>query len=110
MEVRTELQSVRSRDVPQGLDGVAWLFTHRSDPILANSGLPAIVRDLRSSPLPVRTLEAKGVTQAQLSQQAGIAKSTISEVLARKRPFSRQMIRKLAEYFRVDVSLLASNL
>ena len=29
-------------------------------------------------------LEAKGVTQGQLSQEAGIAKSTISEVLAGK--------------------------
>jgi HTH-type transcriptional regulator/antitoxin HigA len=55
-------------------------------------------------------LEAKDVTQAQLSQEAGIAKSTISEILAGKRPFSRQMIRKLADYFRVDVSVLASNL
>src|SRR5690606_1910023 len=55
-------------------------------------------------------LEAKGVTQAQLSQEAGIAKSTISEVLGGKRPFSRQMIRKLADYFQVDISVLASNL
>jgi HTH-type transcriptional regulator/antitoxin HigA len=55
-------------------------------------------------------LEAKGVTQTQLSQRAGIAKSTISEVLAGKKPFSRQMIRKLADYFKVDVSVLASNL
>jgi len=55
-------------------------------------------------------LEAKGVTQAQLSQKSGIAKSTISEVLAGKKPFSRQMIRKLADFFQVDVSVLASNL
>ena len=55
-------------------------------------------------------LEAKGVTQAQLSQEAGIAKSTVSEVLAGKKPFSRQIIRKLAEYFQVDVSVLAGNL
>jgi HTH-type transcriptional regulator/antitoxin HigA len=54
-------------------------------------------------------LEAKGVTQAQLSQEAGIAKSSISEVLAGKKPFSRQMIRKLAEFFQVDVSVLAGN-
>ncbi len=52
-------------------------------------------------------LDAKGITQAQLSQAAGIAKSTISEVLAGKKPFSRQMIRKLAEYFQVDASILA---
>ena len=55
-------------------------------------------------------LEAKGVTQAQMSQQAGIAKSTISEVLAGKKPFSRQMIRKLAEFVKVDVSVLTRNL
>lgn len=55
-------------------------------------------------------LEAQGVTQAQLSQGAGIARSTISEVLAGKKRFSRQMIRKLADYFHVDVSILAANL
>jgi len=55
-------------------------------------------------------LEAKGVTQAQRSQESGIAKSTISEVLAGKKPFSRQMIRKLADYFKIDVNVLASNL
>jgi HTH-type transcriptional regulator/antitoxin HigA len=55
-------------------------------------------------------LETKGVSQSQLSQHAGIAKSTISEVLAGKKPFSRQMIRKLADYLQVDVSILASNL
>jgi len=55
-------------------------------------------------------VESRGVTQVQLSQEAGIAKSTISEVLAGKKPFSRQMIRKLSEYFKVDVSILACNL
>jgi HTH-type transcriptional regulator / antitoxin HigA len=55
-------------------------------------------------------MDAKGVTQAQLSREAGIAKSTISEVLAGKKAFSRQMIRKFADYFRVDVSVLAANL
>jgi HTH-type transcriptional regulator/antitoxin HigA len=49
------------------------------------------------------------VTQAQLSRAAAIPKSTISEVLAGKTPFSRQMIRKLANYFKVDVRILAAN-
>ena len=39
-----------------------------------------------------------------------IPKSTISEVLAGKKPLSRQLIRKLADYFGVDVSVLAANL
>jgi HTH-type transcriptional regulator/antitoxin HigA len=55
-------------------------------------------------------LEAKGITQAQLSKQTGLAKSSLSEVLAGKKPFSRQMTRKLANYFGVDVSMLAANL
>ena len=54
-------------------------------------------------------LDAKGFTQAQLSRDTMIPKSTISEILAGKKPFSRQMIRKLADYFRVDASLLAAN-
>jgi len=53
---------------------------------------------------------AKGVSQVEVHRDAGIAKSTISEVLAGKKPFSRQMIRKLAEYFKVDVGILAGNL
>jgi HTH-type transcriptional regulator/antitoxin HigA len=55
-------------------------------------------------------LDAKGVTQAQLSRDAGLPKSTISEVLKGKKRFSRQMIHKLAEYFHVDVSVLAANI
>lgn len=55
-------------------------------------------------------LEAKGITQAQLSREAGLPKSTISEVLKGKKRFSRQFIHKLAVYFHVDVSLLAANL
>ncbi|MEX0612300.1 MAG: helix-turn-helix domain-containing protein [Pirellulales bacterium] len=55
-------------------------------------------------------LAAKGVNQAELHRATGIPKSTISEVLAGKKPFSRQMIRKLAAYFQVDVTILAANL
>lgn len=55
-------------------------------------------------------LDTKGVTQAQLSRDTHVPKSTISEVLKGKKRFSRQMIRKLAEYFQVDVSVLAVNI
>jgi len=55
-------------------------------------------------------MDAKGVSQSRLHRDTGIAKSTISEVLARKRPFSRRMIRKLSDYFKVDASMLAGNL
>ncbi|MCA9108754.1 MAG: helix-turn-helix domain-containing protein [Planctomycetaceae bacterium] len=55
-------------------------------------------------------MEVKGVTQAQLCRETKLAKSSISEVLNGKKPFSRQMIRTLAEYFNVDVSVLTANL
>jgi len=55
-------------------------------------------------------MEMKGVSQVQLSKDTGLPKSTISEVLGEKRMFSRQMIRKLADYFHVDVGVLAINI
>jgi len=55
-------------------------------------------------------METKGVTQAQLSQDTSLPKSSISEVLAGRKPFSRQMIRKLADYFKIHVSILAGNI
>ncbi len=55
-------------------------------------------------------MEAKGVTQAELHRDTGLAKSSISEVLAGRKAFSRQMIHKLADYFKVDVGILASNI
>jgi len=55
-------------------------------------------------------MEAKAVNQAQLHKDTGLPKSMISEVLAGKKPFSRHMIRKLADYFKVDVAVLAANL
>jgi len=54
-------------------------------------------------------MEAKGVTQAQLSRDTAVPKSTLSEILAGKKPFSRQLIRKFAAYFRVDGTVLAAN-
>jgi HTH-type transcriptional regulator/antitoxin HigA len=54
-------------------------------------------------------MEAKGVAQAQLRRDTTIPKSTISEILAGKKPFSRHLIRKLADYFNVDASVLATN-
>lgn len=55
-------------------------------------------------------LDTKGATPAQLSKETGLAKSSLSEVLAGKKPLSRQMIRKLADFFNLDVSVLAANL
>ncbi|MEI7685053.1 MAG: helix-turn-helix transcriptional regulator [Planctomycetota bacterium] len=55
-------------------------------------------------------LDAKSVTQAKLSRDTAIPRSTISEILSGKKRFSRKMIRKLADYFKVDVSVLTTNI
>ncbi len=54
-------------------------------------------------------LEARGVTQAQLSRDTAVPRSTVSEILAGKKPLSRQLIRKFVDYFRVDATVLAAN-
>jgi len=55
-------------------------------------------------------MEAKGVTQTQVHQDTGLAKSGISEVLAGKKPFSKTMIATLATYFHVPASVLTANI
>ena len=52
-------------------------------------------------------IEAKGVTQAQAAKGAGIAESTVSEVLAGKRKLNRAQIGKLARYFHVGPGAFA---
>lgn len=54
-------------------------------------------------------LDAKAVTQAQLSRDTGISKSSISEILSGKKRFSRQLVRTLADYFEIDLGLLTVN-
>jgi HTH-type transcriptional regulator / antitoxin HigA len=46
-------------------------------------------------------IEAKGVSQTQVSKATGIADSTISEVLKGKRSLNRHHIGILSRYFRV---------
>lgn len=55
-------------------------------------------------------IDAKGVTQADVARATGIARSTISEILAGKRPFSKTQMAKFAEYFKVDRSVFVANL
>ena len=55
-------------------------------------------------------MDARGVSQAEVSRGSGLPKSTISVLLSGKKGFSRQVIRKLADYFQVDIGILAANL
>ena len=47
-------------------------------------------------------IEQKGVTQVEAARGAGIAESTISELLSGKRRLTRGQIEKLAAYFHVS--------
>lgn len=53
-------------------------------------------------------IEQKGVTQVGAASGAGIAESTISEVLSGKRKLNRAQISKLARYFHVESSVFLS--
>jgi HTH-type transcriptional regulator / antitoxin HigA len=91
-------------------DGEAMYLDALSDLVAAYEDEHYAIAPASDADMLRHLMEAKGVTQAQLGRDTKIAKSTISEVLAGKKPFSRQMIHKLADYFHVDVSVLAANL
>lgn len=55
-------------------------------------------------------LDAKGISQSQLGRDCGIPRSTVSEILSGKRRFSRQLIGKLAAYFKVDAGILMAGI
>ena len=50
-------------------------------------------------------IESKGVVQARVAAETGIAESTISEILAGKRKVSRAVMRSLADYFKVEPAI-----
>jgi HTH-type transcriptional regulator/antitoxin HigA len=52
-------------------------------------------------------IDAKGVSQTEVSKATGIADSTISEVLKGKRCLNRNHIGKLARYFNVSPDVFA---
>jgi len=52
-------------------------------------------------------IEAKGVSQTEVSRATGIANSSISEILKGKRSLNRSHIGKLARYFNVSPEVFA---
>jgi HTH-type transcriptional regulator/antitoxin HigA len=52
-------------------------------------------------------IESRSTTQAEVAKGAGIAESTISEVLAGKRKLTRAQIGKLARHFHVEPGAFA---
>jgi HTH-type transcriptional regulator / antitoxin HigA len=53
-------------------------------------------------------IEARDTTQAEVAAEAGIAESTISEILAGKRGMNRRHIEALARHFKVKPAVFIS--
>ena len=53
-------------------------------------------------------IESRGVPQSRVAAEAGIAESTLSEILAGKRKLGIRYITALAGYFKVDPGLFIS--
>ena len=111
-EHREEAQEVMGRLLAKGQldEGEQMYLDALSDLVAAYEDEHYAIEPASDADMLRHFMEARGVSQVQLHRDTGIAKSTICEVLAGKKPFSRQMIRKLADYFKVDVSVLAGNL
>lgn len=115
--LKTEEQFQAAQAVMDGLLAKAKLSAGEEMYLDALSDLVAAYEDVYCTIEPAsdadmlrHLMEAKGVTRADLHRDTGLATSSISEVLAGRKPFSRQMIRKLAGYFEVDVGVLAANI
>ncbi len=106
-----EAQKVMDQLLVQGElnDGEEMYLDALSDLVAAYEDEHYAIEPASDADMLRHLMEAKGLSQAQLSRETAIPKSTISEVLAGKKPFSRQMIRKVADYFGVDASVLAAN-
>ena len=77
------------------LSGLIEKYEDDRYPIPAISGVP-MLRYLIGS---------KGVARAKVAAEAGIAESTLSEILAGKRKLGIKHVRLLAGYFKVDPGL-----
>src|SRR5262249_49540568 len=63
---------------------------------------PIPTDDLTEAEMLEHLIEARGVKQVDVARGAGIAESTLSEVLAGKRKLTRGQVEKLARYFHVE--------
>ena len=69
---------------------------------------PMPTDDLTDAEMLEHLIEAKGVKQVEVARGAGIAESTLSEVLAGKRKLTRGQVEKLARYFHVEPGVFFS--
>jgi HTH-type transcriptional regulator/antitoxin HigA len=105
-------QSMMDRLLAQGDldDGEEMYLDALSDLVASYEDVHHAIAPASDADMLRHLLEAKGISQVELHRGSGIPKSTISEILAGKKTFSKSLIRTLADFFQVDTSVLASNL
>lgn len=105
-----EAQSVMDRLLTRGpLDrGTETYLDALSDLVAAFEDSRCPIAPTTAAEMLRHLMEAREITQARLSRETAIPKSSISAVLAGKKPLSRKMVRTLAGYFEVDAAVLAA--
>ncbi|HZW34129.1 MAG TPA: helix-turn-helix domain-containing protein [Isosphaeraceae bacterium] len=110
--IRSEAELGRAIAMVDALSDRKSLTPDEHDYLLVLSDLIEKYEDERS-PIPAISgvpmlrylFEAKGVAQAKVAAEAGIAESTLSEILAGKRKLGIKHVTRLAGYFKVDPGL-----
>ncbi len=111
--IRSEAELDRAIAMVDALSDRGTLSPDEHDYLLVLCGLIEIYED-EHHPIPVVSgvpmlrylLDSKGIPQARVAAEAGIAESTLSEILAGKRKLGVRYIAALAGYFKVDPGLL----
>ena len=110
--IRTEVELDRAITMVDALSDRETLTADEHDYLLVLSDLIEKYEDERY-PIPVVSgismlrylIDSKGVTRAKVAVEAGIAESTLSEILAGKRKLGIKHVTILARYFKVDPGL-----
>ena len=63
------------------------------------------IKESTASEMLAYLIEARGITQAALAREAGVSKSTVSEILSGKDKVSKRIALRLADYFEVSAVL-----
>jgi HTH-type transcriptional regulator/antitoxin HigA len=112
LPIRSEAELDRAIAMVDELSDREALSPDEHDYLLVLSGLIENYED-EHHPIPVVSgvpmlrylIESKGIPQARVAAEAGIAESTLSEILAGKRKLGIKYITALAGYFKVDPGL-----
>ena len=110
--IRSEADLDRAIDMVDALSDREALSPDEHDYLLVLSGLIERYEDehhaipaISGVPMLRHLIESRGVPQARVAAETGLAESALSEILAGKRKLGVKSIKALAGYFKVDPGL-----